>query len=121
INFANFEVAIKVRYSINLIGWLEGIPFQSPHAITNAKHLWTLHDALKAGTCHWAYMTRQQLELYQDQLKEQQSTSEVVGKPRKKCSNVGRKQRHTVPGRGLKSAAIINLSSEEDTSLKDDM
>ncbi|KAI6137151.1 hypothetical protein F5141DRAFT_964924, partial [Pisolithus sp. B1] len=53
INFINFEVAIKARYSIDLLGWLEGIPFQSPQAITNIEHLWTLHDALKAGTCHW--------------------------------------------------------------------
>ncbi|KAI6113498.1 hypothetical protein EDD17DRAFT_1497924, partial [Pisolithus thermaeus] len=52
INFVNFEVAIKVRYGIDLLGWPEGIPFQSPCAITNAEHLQTLHDALKAGTCH---------------------------------------------------------------------
>ncbi|KAI6160109.1 hypothetical protein EDD17DRAFT_1606795 [Pisolithus thermaeus] len=70
INFINFEVAIKVRYGINLLGWPEGIPFQSPCTITNTKHLWTLCNALKAGMCHWAYMSRQQLKQYQDQLKE---------------------------------------------------
>ncbi|KAI6095446.1 hypothetical protein F5141DRAFT_1013294 [Pisolithus sp. B1] len=59
------------KSDINLLGWLEGVPFQSPHAITSAEHLQTLCDALKAGTCHWAYMSRQQHLEYQDQLKEQ--------------------------------------------------
>ncbi|KIK20646.1 hypothetical protein PISMIDRAFT_105415, partial [Pisolithus microcarpus 441] len=66
INFINFEVAIKEKYSINLCDWPEGVPFQSPHAITSAEHLWTLCDALKAGTCQWAYMSRQQHLEYQD-------------------------------------------------------
>ncbi|KAI6015773.1 hypothetical protein BKA83DRAFT_4498456 [Pisolithus microcarpus] len=70
INFVNFEVAIKARYGIDLLGWLEGVPFQSPCAITNTKHLQTLRDALKAGMCRWVYMSRQQCEQYQDQLKE---------------------------------------------------
>ncbi|KAI6167585.1 hypothetical protein EDD17DRAFT_1750942 [Pisolithus thermaeus] len=121
INFINFEVAIKVRYGIDLLGWPEGIPFQSPRAITNAEHLRTLRDALKAGTCHWAYMSRQQLEQYQDQLNEQRSAGEVVGKPRKKRSDAGRKRRRTAPGRGLKSATTIDSSSEEGTSLEDDI
>ncbi|KAI6022826.1 hypothetical protein PISMIDRAFT_78006, partial [Pisolithus microcarpus 441] len=63
-------VSIKEKYGIDLLGWLEGVLFQSPHAITSVEHLWTLHDALKAGMCHWAYMSRQQCLEYQDQLKE---------------------------------------------------
>ncbi|KAI6001412.1 hypothetical protein EDD15DRAFT_2158755 [Pisolithus albus] len=59
INFVNFEVAIKARYGIDLLGWPEGVPFQSPHTITNAEHLRTLRDALKAGTCRWAYTVPQ--------------------------------------------------------------
>ncbi|KAI6000450.1 hypothetical protein EDD15DRAFT_2361935 [Pisolithus albus] len=70
INFINFEVAIKARYGIDLLGWPEGVPFQSPHTITNTEHLCTLRDTLKAGTCCWAYMSRQQCVQYQDQLKE---------------------------------------------------
>ncbi|KAI6018737.1 hypothetical protein BKA83DRAFT_4027151, partial [Pisolithus microcarpus] len=93
INFINFEVAIKEKYGIDLRGWPEGVPFQSPRAITSAEHLRTLRDALKAGTCHWAYMSRQQRLEYQDRLKEQRSAGEVVGKPRKKRSDMGRKRR----------------------------
>ncbi|KAI6098188.1 hypothetical protein F5141DRAFT_1011004 [Pisolithus sp. B1] len=106
---------------LTVLGWPEGIPFQSPHTITNAEHLRTLYNALKAGTCCWAYMSRQQLEQYQDQLKEQRSAGEVVRKPHKKHSNVGRKRHRTVPGRGLKSTTTIDSSSEEDTSLEDDI
>ncbi|KAI5986305.1 hypothetical protein F5J12DRAFT_728846, partial [Pisolithus orientalis] len=60
INFINFEVAIKEKYSIKLLGWLESVPFQSPCTTTNAEHVPTLFDALKAGACHWAYMSMQQ-------------------------------------------------------------
>ncbi|KAI5997903.1 hypothetical protein EDD15DRAFT_2138672, partial [Pisolithus albus] len=77
----------------NQLHQFRGVPFLSPRAITSAEHLWTLHDALKAGTCHWAYMSRQQRLEYQDGLKEQRSAGEVVGKPRKKHSDVGRKRR----------------------------
>ncbi|KAI6019418.1 hypothetical protein BKA83DRAFT_4495442 [Pisolithus microcarpus] len=51
INFINFKVAIKARYGINILGWLEGVPFQSPHTITNAEHLQILHNVLKEGMC----------------------------------------------------------------------
>ncbi|KAI5992956.1 hypothetical protein EDD15DRAFT_2167641 [Pisolithus albus] len=119
INFVNFEVAIKARYGIDLLGWPEGVPFQSPHTITNAEHLRTLRDALKAGTCRWAYMTRQQCVQYQDQLKERRSTGELVGKPRKKRSDAGRKRRRTAAGKGPKSAATIDSSSGE--SSEDDI
>ncbi|KAI6021275.1 hypothetical protein EDC04DRAFT_2575536, partial [Pisolithus marmoratus] len=68
INFVNFEVAIKEKHGIDLLGWLDGMPFQSPCAIINAKHLQLLHDAFKAGTCHWAYMSGPQHLEYQDQL-----------------------------------------------------
>ncbi|KAI6021277.1 hypothetical protein EDC04DRAFT_2552478, partial [Pisolithus marmoratus] len=57
------------KHGIDLLGWLDGVPFQSPHAIINAEHLWSLRDALKAGTCHWAYMSRQKCLEYHDQLK----------------------------------------------------
>ncbi|KAI6023192.1 hypothetical protein BKA83DRAFT_4493325 [Pisolithus microcarpus] len=119
INFINFEVAIKARYGIDLLGWPEGVPFQSPRAITNAKHLRTLRDTLKAGTCRWAYMSRQQCVQYQDQLKERRSAGELVGKPRKKCSDAGRKRRRTALGKGLKSAATIDSSSGENSSEDD--
>ncbi|KAI6022454.1 hypothetical protein BKA83DRAFT_100747 [Pisolithus microcarpus] len=119
INFINFEVAIKARYGIDLLGWPEGVPFQSPRAITNAEHLRTLRDALKAGTCRWAYMSRQQCVQYQDQLKERRSAGELVGKPRKKRSDAGRKRRRTALGKGLKSAATIDSSSGENSSEDD--
>ncbi|KAI5991916.1 hypothetical protein EDD15DRAFT_2168808 [Pisolithus albus] len=121
INFINFEVAIKAKHGIDLLGWPESVPFQSPRAITNVEHLRTLRDALKAGTCRWAYMSRQQCEQHRDQLKERRSAGEVVGKPRKKHSDAGRKRRRTAPGKGLKSAVYIDSSSEESSSLEDDI
>lgn len=119
INFINFEVAIKARYGIDILGWPEGVPFQSPHTITNAEHLRILRDALKAGTCRWAYMSRQNLEQFQDQLKERRGAGELVGKPRKKRSDAGRKRRRIALGKGPKSAATIDSSSGENSSEDD--
>ena len=115
INFANFEVAIKEKYSIDLLGWPEGVPFQSPTAITSVEHLQTLRDALKEGACHWAYMTRQQHVQYQDQLAQWWNAGEVVGKARKRCSDMGRKWCHTESSKGKtsKSTALIDSSDEE--------
>ncbi|KIK10648.1 hypothetical protein PISMIDRAFT_124111, partial [Pisolithus microcarpus 441] len=120
INFVNFEVAIKEKHGINLLGWPEGMPFQSPHANINAEHLWSLRDALKVGTCHWAYMSRQQCLEYQDRLKEWRTAGEMVGKARKKQSDVGKKRRCTTQGKGPKSTAIIDSSSEENSSTEED-
>ncbi|KAI5994767.1 hypothetical protein EDD15DRAFT_2165629 [Pisolithus albus] len=123
INFVNFEVSIKEKYGIDLIGWPEGVLFQSPRAIMSVEHLRTLRDALKAGMCHWAHMSRQQRLEYQDRLKERRSAGEVVGKPRKKRSDVGRKRRRTARGKGPKSTEMIDSSSGESGSTceEDDM
>ncbi|KAI6137846.1 hypothetical protein BKA82DRAFT_4403926 [Pisolithus tinctorius] len=122
INFVNFEVAIKEKYGIELLGWPESVPFQSPRATTNAEHLRTLRDALKAGTCRWAYMSTQQRMQHADRLKERRIAGEAVGKPRKKRSDAGRKRRRTAPGKGKapKSVALIDSSSEDNSSTEDD-
>ncbi|KAI6154664.1 hypothetical protein BKA82DRAFT_4382535 [Pisolithus tinctorius] len=122
INFVNFEVAIKEKYGIELLGWPESVPFQSPRATTNAEHLRTLRDALKAGTCRWAYMSMQQRMQHADRLKERRIAGEAVGKPRKKRSDAGRKCRRTAPGKGKapKSVALIDSSSEDNSSTEDD-
>ena len=91
------------------------MPFQSPHSITNVENLRTLCGALKEGTCRWAYMTRWQRVQHQEQLAERQNAGEVVGKPRKKRSDVGRKRCRTEPAKGKhsKSAAFVNMSDEQ--------
>ena len=84
------------------------------------EHLQTLHDALKEGTCCWAYMTRQQCAQYQERLVERQNAGEVVGKPHKKCSDMGRKRCRTeAKGKASKSTAFIDSSDEQ--SEEDDM
>ncbi|KAI6139514.1 hypothetical protein BKA82DRAFT_4517618 [Pisolithus tinctorius] len=118
----DMHVAIKEKYGIELLGWPESVPFQSPRATTNAEHLHTLRDVLKAGTCRWAYMSTQQRMQHTDRLKERRIAGEAVGKPRKKRSDAGRKCRRTAPGKGKapKSVALINSSSEDNSSMEDD-
>ncbi|KAI6041989.1 hypothetical protein EDC04DRAFT_2601290 [Pisolithus marmoratus] len=50
-------VAIKEKHGIDLLGWPDGMPFQSPHAIINAEHLQSLRDALKVGSNAWNIKT----------------------------------------------------------------
>ncbi|KAG1902575.1 uncharacterized protein F5891DRAFT_925703, partial [Suillus fuscotomentosus] len=46
-----------------------------------------LHDALKGGTCAWRTMSRSELEKYKADVERWQVEGEVIGKPRKKCSD----------------------------------
>ena len=114
-------MAIKEKYGIDLLGWPEGVPFQSPSAITSVEHLRTLRDTLKEGTCRWAYMTRQQRVQYQDQLTQWRNAGEVVGKARKRHSDVGRKRRCTDPAKGKASKSAAFIDSSDEQSDEDDM
>jgi len=113
-------VAIKEKHGIDLLGWLEGVPFQSPRAITNVENLWALRDVLKEGTCRWAYMTRQQHVQFQEQLAERRTAGEVVGKPRKKRSNMGRKRCRTESAKGKPSKSATFIDSSDEESEEDD-
>ncbi|KAG2738598.1 hypothetical protein P692DRAFT_201695481, partial [Suillus brevipes Sb2] len=89
INYTNFGTAIKEKLGIDLKGWPEGIPFQSPTSINDHNALLKLRNALKDGSCHWFRMTPRQREEHSAQLAARRKRGETVGKPRKKRSDAG--------------------------------
>ncbi|KAG1829627.1 hypothetical protein EV424DRAFT_1316613, partial [Suillus variegatus] len=131
INYANFGTAIKEKLGIDLKGWPEGIPFQSPTSLNDLNALLKLRNALKDGSCHWFRMSPRQREEYSTQLAARRKRGETIGKPCKKRSDAGlaRKRngkenghpRKRARGSGSsvqppKSAEFVVTSDEEDTS-----
>ncbi|KAG2111897.1 uncharacterized protein F5147DRAFT_771466 [Suillus discolor] len=131
INYTNFGTAIKEKLGIDLKGWPEGIPFQSPTSLNDHNALLKLHNALKDGSCHWFHMSPRQREEYSTQLAMRRKRGETIGKPRKKRSDAGVAQkcngmengrpRKRAQGSGLsvqppKSAEFVVTSDEEDIS-----
>jgi hypothetical protein len=45
------------RHGVKLLGWPEGIPFQSPSNLVTVERLKALHDALQANTLRWEVMS----------------------------------------------------------------
>ncbi|KIK37446.1 hypothetical protein CY34DRAFT_15695 [Suillus luteus UH-Slu-Lm8-n1] len=89
INYASFDTAIKEKLGIDLWGWPEGIPFQSPTSLNDPNSLLKVHCALKDGSCHWFRMSPRQCEEYNALLDACRKKGEVVTKPRKKRSDAG--------------------------------
>ncbi|KAG0693901.1 hypothetical protein DFH29DRAFT_765374, partial [Suillus ampliporus] len=89
INYANFSIAIKEKLGVDIRGWPEDIPFQSPTSINDHNALLKLRNGLKNGSCHWFRMSPCQWEEYSAHLAVHRKKGEVVGKARKKCSDTG--------------------------------
>ncbi|KAG2124848.1 uncharacterized protein EDB93DRAFT_1258552 [Suillus bovinus] len=131
INYTNFDTAMKEKLAINLKGWPEGVPFQSPTSINNLKALLKVRDALKDGSCHLVCMSPCQREEYAAQLTAHRKKGEVIGKLHKKRADAGVprkcKGKENAPLRNQarasgsstqapKSVEYIDTSDEEDTS-----
>ncbi|KAG1785813.1 uncharacterized protein HD556DRAFT_1236368 [Suillus plorans] len=128
INYASFDTAIKEKLGIDLRGWPEGIPFQSPTSLNDLNSLLKVRCALKDGSCHWFRMSPRQREEYNALLDARRKKGEVVTKPRKKRSDAGvprkrkgkenshQRKRARAPGSSMqapKSAEFVCTSEEE--------
>ncbi|KAG1857941.1 hypothetical protein C8R48DRAFT_606727, partial [Suillus tomentosus] len=89
INYTNFDIAMKDKLTIDLKGWPEGVPFQSPTSINDLKALLKVCDALKDGSCRWFHMSPHQREEYAAKLTAHQKKGEVIGKLCKKHADAG--------------------------------
>ncbi|KAG2135771.1 hypothetical protein DEU56DRAFT_737506 [Suillus clintonianus] len=131
INYANFDVAIKEKLGIDIRGWPEGVPFQSPTSLNDLNALLKIRDALKDGSCRWFRLSPRQREEYSAQLAARRKKGEVVGKPRKKRADAGvqrkRKGKENAPPRkrargsgsstqAPKSTEYVETTDEDNTS-----
>ncbi|KIJ59174.1 hypothetical protein HYDPIDRAFT_33466 [Hydnomerulius pinastri MD-312] len=93
-NFVNFDVTIKSKLGIDLMGWPADAKFQSPFNMTNIEHVRSLRDALKSGTCRWVHMSPQERREHADALQAHRASGEIVNKPHKKRSDAGVPRKH---------------------------
>ncbi|KAJ7805217.1 hypothetical protein B0H13DRAFT_1930284 [Mycena leptocephala] len=48
---------VTMKYGVELLGWPEGLPFQSPSNLATLERLKPLYDALQANTLRWELMS----------------------------------------------------------------
>ncbi|KAG1903495.1 uncharacterized protein F5891DRAFT_977619 [Suillus fuscotomentosus] len=94
INYTNFDIAMKDKLAIDLKGWPEGVPFQSPTSINDLKAL---------------------LKDYAAELAACRKKGEVIGKPCKKRTDAGvpckRKGKENAPLRKRVRAAGSSMQA----------
>ena len=76
-SYMNYDVDIRHKLNVELVGWPESINFTSPSHISNRSALHAVHDALRSGVCHWVTLSRE----LQEELRAKISS----GKVRKKA------------------------------------
>ncbi|KAG1719171.1 uncharacterized protein EDB91DRAFT_1089486, partial [Suillus paluster] len=89
INYTNFGIAMKEKLGVDIRGWPEDVPFQSPTSINYHNALLKLCNGLKNGSCLWFHMSLHQREEYSAHLAVWHKKGEVVGKAHKKHSDAG--------------------------------
>lgn len=91
-NYVNFHENIVLRYKIYIRGWPTNIPFIAPSLINSLPDLQTLADAWTNGTARWASLNKDELKQYQKNVEERRAEGEVIGKTRKRRSDLGKKR-----------------------------
>ncbi|KAJ7508198.1 hypothetical protein B0H11DRAFT_2185178 [Mycena galericulata] len=59
---------LRKETGFELVGWLEGIPFQSPSSLATIEKLKPLYDALVSGACYWNKMSDARKADYQKEV-----------------------------------------------------
>lgn len=85
-NYNSFDTAIKSQHHIHIVRWPEGVEFKSPSDIGPTENLCMLHDALRSSACHWAHMSKGEVEEFEREL------AQIEKKTQKPCKNKGTKR-----------------------------
>ncbi|KAF6742547.1 hypothetical protein DFP72DRAFT_860399 [Ephemerocybe angulata] len=87
-NYINYDVAIRQRYKVQIIGWPAGMRLVCPAQITANDELQVLNSAVTDGECRWAKMTPADVVELEKKLESapvrKRKVRSDVGKPRKK-------------------------------------
>ncbi|KAK0447959.1 hypothetical protein EV421DRAFT_1900615 [Armillaria borealis] len=67
-NYDSFDTAIKAQHHIQIVGWPEGVDFKSPSDIGPTEDLCVLRDVLRSSACHWARMSKKEVEEFEREL-----------------------------------------------------
>lgn len=110
-NYVNYEIAIKYKHHVELIGWPTSIPFANPSKIGTVGPLKNLRDALKVGTCIWKQMSAADNAKLKLKVASMQESGKTIGTGRRQRSDAGVKR---------KSKAPKNVSTDVEDSDDDD-
>ena len=110
-NYVNYEIAIKYKHHVELIGWPTSIPFANPSKIGTVGPLKNLRDALKVGTCIWKQMSVANNAKLKLKVASMQESGKTIGTGRRQQSDAGVK---------CKSKASKNVSTDVEDSDDDD-
>ena len=69
------------------------VSFAKPSSIGSIVDACMLYDALKSGECHWIKLTTRKIDDHYGELENHEAEGEMIGKPRKKHSDAGKKQK----------------------------
>lgn len=75
-NYNSFDTVIKGQHHIQMVRLLEGVKFRSLSDIGLTKDLYALRNALRSRTCHWAYMSKWEIEKFKKELARGEEDSE---------------------------------------------
>ena len=92
-NYENYETTIQHDLKIQIVSWPKDVEFKNPSNITSVVDLCKLHDAWKYGDAFWEKMSKSDLTMLPNILEARRlEFSSKKSKPRKKRSDVGKKQ-----------------------------
>jgi hypothetical protein len=92
-NYMNYDKVIVLGLRVKLVGWPKAVSFAKPSSIGSVVNARMLHDALMSGECHWIKLTTRQVDDHRKELENCEAEGETIGKPRKKRSDAGKKQK----------------------------
>ena len=94
-NYVNYDKSIVQMHRIKIIGWPESIPFIAPSGMTRCDDVRNLVHALWTSKCHWAQLSKRQVEEHMENICQCEAVGEAIGRRRKECADKGKKcKRH---------------------------
>ncbi|KAF9071250.1 hypothetical protein BDP27DRAFT_1362027 [Rhodocollybia butyracea] len=80
-NYANYSTKIIAKYKIDIVGWPESVPKESPREIKNKEALDSLYEAWSSGMAYWVKMSERE---YRDVFHQRSDAGGTHAKPSKK-------------------------------------
>jgi hypothetical protein len=87
-SYTNYDIDIRYKHRVELVGWPSHVPFTSPSHITTGVALRAVREALKSGLCHWVALTKDARE----KLVKQVEAGEIAKKARATRADKGVKR-----------------------------
>ncbi|KAF9039584.1 hypothetical protein BDP27DRAFT_1374506 [Rhodocollybia butyracea] len=88
-NYANYSTKIVAKYKIDIVGWPESVPKESPREIKNKEALDSLYEAWSSGMAYWVKMSEREYKKFMKKLDADIEAGIVVEPGHKQRSDAG--------------------------------